>query len=96
MSRTKATTRAVNAEATVGIAAALEGAAAGRRPRQYLVKMRSNMTAQLTRVFDQPGVKMVCLNDDIDGGCRRGGWGVWCGVRGGSALSNAPAAAAVG
>lgn len=42
--------------------------------------MRSNMTAQLTRVFDQPGVKMVCLNDDIDGGCEEEGGrllGVW-------------------
>jgi hypothetical protein len=67
VSHTKPTSLAVNAEATVGIAAALENAAAGGRTWQYLVKMRSNMTAQLTKVFDQPGVKMVCLNDDIDG-----------------------------
>jgi hypothetical protein len=63
---TKRTSLAVNAEATVGIAVALDSAAAGNSPGQYLSKQRANTTAELTRAFDQPGVKMVCLNDDID------------------------------
>jgi hypothetical protein len=63
---TKPFSLAINAEATVGIAAALEDAAAGKPPRQYLVKQRANHTAELGKVFDQPALKIVCLNDDID------------------------------
>lgn len=64
--KTKATSLAVNAEATVGIAVALEAAAAGKPPGRYMAKQIANHTAQLTKAWDQPGRKMVCLQDDAD------------------------------
>jgi hypothetical protein len=63
---TKPLTAALNAEVAVGITAALDAAAAGTPPRPYLSKQRANHTAQLSQAWDQTGVKIVCLNDDID------------------------------
>jgi hypothetical protein len=63
---TKPLTAALNAEMAVGIAAALDTAAAGLPPRAYLTQQRGNHTADLSKAWDQPGVKIMCLNDDID------------------------------
>lgn len=64
--RTKATNLAINAETTVGIAVALDAAAAGQMAGNYMEAQQLNHTAQLNKTWDEPGVKMVCLNDDID------------------------------